>query len=66
MENKISLSEKYMLSIEEVAQYFRIGQRRLRRLVMENPEADFILRNGNWVQIKRKLFEQYIDLATAI
>ncbi len=66
IENKIPLSEKYTLSIEEAAQYFRIGQRRLRRLVMENPDADFILRNGNRIQIKRKLFEQSIDLATAI
>lgn len=64
--NEIPIWEKYTLSIEEAAEYFRIGQKRLRQLIAENPDADFILQNGNRVQIKRKLFEQYIDLATAV
>ncbi len=64
--NEIPVWEKYTLSIEEAAEYFRIGQKRLRQLVAENPDADFILQNGNRVQIKRKLFEEYIDLATVV
>lgn len=64
--NEIPVWEKYTLSIEEAAEYFRIGQKRLRQLIAENPDADFILQNGNRVQIKRKLFEQYIDLATMV
>lgn len=66
MVNEIPVWEKYTLSIEEAAEYFRIGQRRLRQLVADNPEADFILTNGNRVQIKRKLFERYIDGATVV
>ena len=58
--------EKYTLSIEEAADYFRIGQRRLRQMVTDNPNADFVLSNGNRIQIKRKLFEQFIDKASAI
>lgn len=64
--NEIPIWEKYTLTIEEAALYFRIGQGRLRQIVAENPNADFILTNGNRVQIKRKLFEQYIDMATAV
>lgn len=64
--NDIPVWEKYTLSIEEAAEYFRIGQGRLRQLVLENPAADFILMNGNRVQIKRKLFENYVDRATVI
>lgn len=58
--------ERYTLSIEEAAVYFRIGEKKLRQLTLDNPTADFILMNGNRVQIKRKLFEQYIDSATAV
>lgn len=66
MAREIPVWEKYTLSIEEAADYFRIGQKRLRQMVAENPDAEYILMNGNRVQIKRKLFEQYIDMATVV
>ena len=58
--------EQYTLTIEEAAKYFRIGERKLRWLATENPTADFVLMNGNRVQIKRKLFERYIDSASVV
>ncbi len=66
MTNKVPIWQKYTLTIEEAAEYFRIGQNRLRQLVADHPDADYILMIGNRVQIKRKLFEAYIDLATAV
>ena len=57
----INISERYTLSVEEAAVYFRIGENKLRRLISENSDADFILWNGNRPQIKRKKFEEYID-----
>ena len=65
-QEKIPIWQKYTLSIDEAAEYFRIGQGRLRELAAENPNADFLLSNGNRIQIKRKLFEQFIDEATVI
>ena len=53
--------QKYSLSIEEAAVYFRIGENKLRALVQENPRASFVLWNGNRAQIKRTLFEKYLD-----
>ena len=53
---EVPIWEKYTLSIEEAADYFRIGQRRLRQMVTDNPNANFVLSNGNRIQIKRKLF----------
>ncbi|MDD7714291.1 MAG: excisionase, partial [Lachnobacterium sp.] len=51
----------------EAAEYFRIGDKKLRKLIDEHPDADFILWNGTRPQIKRKLFERYIDeVLTAI
>lgn len=64
--DKVPVWQKYTLTIEEAAEYFRIGQNKLRQLIAENPTADYILMNGNRVQIKRKLFEEFIDLATAV
>lgn len=58
--------EKYTLSIEEAAAYFRIGENKLRNLVEENKNADYLLWNGNRVQIKRVLFEKNIDELEAI
>ena len=64
--NAVPLWERYTLSVEEAAVYFRIGENKLRRIISENQNADFILWNGNRAQIKRKKFERYIDDLTAI
>ncbi len=62
----VPIWRKYTLTIEEAAEYFRIGQKRLRQIVSEDPHADFILQNGNRIQIKRKKFEDYVDRASAV
>lgn len=70
MENRnrvsIAISDRYTLSVEEAAAYFRIGENKLRRLINDNQNADFILWNGNRPQIKRKIFERYIDKLNTI
>lgn len=60
-ELQIPFWEKYTLSIEEAAEYFRIGENKLRNMINSNKLADYILWNGNRAQIKRKLFEKHID-----
>lgn len=64
--NEIPYWKKYTLSIEEAAAYFRIGEGKLRKLVNENPNADYLLWNGNRVQIKRYKFESFVDRLEAI
>ncbi len=63
---KIAICERYTLSVEEAAVYFRIGENKLRKIISENQDADFILWNGNRPQIKRKKFENYIDKINTI
>ena len=58
--------EKYTLTIREAAEYFHIGEKKMRQIVDENYNANFILMVGNRAMIKRKLFEQYIDVATTV
>lgn len=64
--NEIPYWKKYTLSIEEAAAYFCIGEGKLRKLVSENPNADYLLWNGNRVQIKRYKFESFVDRLEAI
>lgn len=58
---QIPFWERYTMTVEEASQYFRIGENKLRRIISENKDADFLLWNGNRPQIKRCLFEKYID-----
>lgn len=58
--------EKYALTIYEAAEYFGIGEHRLRTLVRENRQADFVLWIGVKVEIKRKLFEKFLNEINAL
>ena len=63
---KVPIWEKYTLTIEEAAAYFRIGENKLRNLINDNKNADYLLWNGNRVQIKRVMFERFIDSIEAL
>ncbi len=56
----IPVWKKYTLTIEEASRYFRIGENKLRRLAEENKNADWLMMNGNRIQIKRRQFERVI------
>ena len=58
--------EKYMLTLREAAEYFHIGEKKMRQIVDENIDANFLLTSGNRVMIKRKLFEEYLNAASVI
>lgn len=61
MDREVPLWERYTLTIEEAAAYFRIGENKLRRLANAVPSPDWVVMNGNRIQIKRKLFERMLD-----
>ena len=62
----IPIWERYTLTIEEASKYFRIGENKLRRLAEENKNANWLIMNGNRIQIKRIQFEKIIDTLDAI
>ena len=57
----VPIWEKYTLTIEEASKYFRIGEKKLRKIAEENQTASWVIMNGNRGQIKRKQFEKIID-----
>ena len=54
----VPIWEKYTLTVEEASKYFRIGEKKLRKLAEENIDAGWVIVNGNRIQIKRKQFEK--------
>ena len=57
----VPIWEKYTLTVEEASKYFRIGEKKFRKLAEENLDAGWVIVNGNRIQIKRKQFEKIID-----
>ena len=64
----VPIWEKRLLTIEEAALLFNIGQKKLRRIVEDNvgTENEFSLLNGRKCLINRKKFEVFLDGATVI
>ena len=59
--------EKTIVAIsKKKAEYFHIGEKKMRQIVDDNMDAKFLLENGNRVMIKRKLFEEYLNNASVI
>lgn len=66
MAKSVPIWERYTLTVDEAAAYFRIGENKLRKIISEDKDADYILWNGNRPQIKRVLFEKHIDKCSLI
>ena len=56
----IIMSEKYLLTIDEAAEYFNIGKNKLRDMIKE-PCCNFVLFNGKKALIKKNRLESYLD-----
>ena len=65
-QNAIPVWKRYALTITEAAEYYHIGENKLRMIADEHLEADFIIMNGNRILIKRQKFEEYLDHATVV
>ena len=62
----VPIWHKYLLTIEEAAEYFGIGEKRLRRLANESMGAEYVMEVGSQIRFKRVLLEAYLDGVYAI
>ena len=60
------LAKRYLLSVTEAAQFYHIGEKRLRQIVDIHPNGEFYLLVGNKVLFKKEKFEQFLAESTAI
>ena len=60
MEDKVPIWEKSCLTISEAAQYFGIGEKKLREMV-KRPDCKFVLWSGTKCLIKRKVMDKYLE-----
>jgi len=63
---QIPIWKKYSLTVEEAAAYFHIGENKIRKIIGDNQDADYLLWNGNRPLIKRDMFEKYLNACTLI
>lgn len=57
----IPVADKYLLTVEEAAAYYNIGEEKLRRFANENKELDCFFWNGTRLLFKKNLLNRYID-----
>lgn len=59
----VPIWEKYMLTVDEVVQYFGIGEKKIRMLIAENINTDQI---GNKSLINQQKFENFLNQITSL
>ncbi len=57
----IPIQEKYALTVQEAAALTHIGEKRLRRLLVECPNAGFVLQIGSKSLFKREQLLAFLD-----
>ena len=63
--NPIPVWKRYLLTVEEAADYYHIGENKLRSVLSDFPRERFLLKNGNRSLIKREEFEKFLAEAKA-
>ncbi len=56
----VEIKDKVLLSVSEASMLFNIGEKKLRNLISNYPQADWMFYIGQRMMIKRKKFEEFI------
>lgn len=64
--DSVPLWKKPLLTITEASKLFNLGEKKIREILACNPDADYLLMNGNKHLIKRIKFEQMLDSVNII
>ena len=57
---------KYGLNVSEAAEYFGIGEKAIRRIIADHPEADVAIYVGVKMIIKRKKMKKFLNSLSAL
>lgn len=64
--SQVPIWQRYVLTVTEAAEYYHIGETKLRKIAEEHSEADFAILNGNRLLFKREKFEHFLDQVTTL
>lgn len=64
--NFVPIWEKFALTINEAAQYFNLGEKKIRKLADDYIDYGFVLQNGTKTLIKRGKFEDFMNETDAV
>ena len=62
--DRVKISEKVLLTINETIQLFNLGEKKLRSIAKQDllyGNADFTITNGNRILFKREAFTKFIN-----
>ena len=65
-DNNVRICEKYALTVTEAAAYFGIGEKKLRSMIVDYNHLGLFIQIGVKCMIKRQMFEDFLNEATAI
>ena len=66
MDDKMPINKRYCLTIKEAAAYFGIGEKRMRKIVIEQLGTDAVIQNGVKYLVKRQKFEEIFSKLTSV
>lgn len=62
----VPIWKKFTLTVNEAAQYFNLGEKKIRKLAEDYVDYGFVLQNGNKTLIKRNKFEEFLNKTNAL
>lgn len=65
-EKAIPIFQRFMLTPKEASVYFHIGEKKIKALAAERPDASFVVYNGSHLLIIRKEFEKFLCQTSSI
>ena len=65
LQEKVSIENKFALTVKEAAEYFNIGEHRIRELT-DKKDCPFVLWVGSKRLVKRKKFEEYLSVQYSV
>jgi DNA binding domain, excisionase family len=65
IQEKVSIENKFALTVKEAAEYFNIGEHRIRELT-DKKNCPFVLWVGSKRLVKRKKFEEYLSVQYSV
>ena len=62
----VPIHKKYGLSISETAELFGIGEKVIRRILRNNPDAGLAINNGVTLVVRRKKFKKFLNATDSL